>query len=413
MPDEGDRLISHFENNLYNHILVAVDGSEHSSMARDAALSISRHSCQARITGCHAYAARMHRARFEDMEPGLPGDCRDEGSLIQLRQAHDGLISEGMQLISDTYLDTLARSSTEQGVEYRGVTPEGRNYVEILNAARDNGADLTILGSCGQGGEDCLGSTSERVLLYSKSGDVLIMRRQWSFRPIVACVDGSENSYLALMKAAQIARAFDAELKAVSVYDPFFHSSVFKSISSSLTDSPGQKFDISGQEELHNRIIDQGLESLYRCGLEQGLERISSLGVKSRPEVLAGKVSPEIRRYALENDAGLIVIGRWGLHREDQSLIGSNALRIARLAGTNVLVVAPGQSGSDARAAFDQQVSWSPEAEAILARIPSFARNMARNAAEHYASEHGMDRVTARVMRDLSSRLGIGDRPVS
>ncbi|HWQ21072.1 MAG TPA: universal stress protein [Methanotrichaceae archaeon] len=400
-----------FENNLYHQILIALDGSAHSSRAQEAALSIARHAGKARVIGCHAYAARLHRTRFEDMEPGLPEEYRSDGSLLQLRQAHEGLISEGMQLVSDAYLDPLARGSAEQEVEFKGIAPEGRNYVEILNAARDHHADLTILGSCGQGGEDQLGSTSERVLLYSKGGDVLIMRRQWSFRPIVVGVDGSEDSYLALRKAAELALAFDAELKAVSVYDPFFHSAVFRSLARSLSGRSGDRFDISGQEELHNQIIDQGLESLYRAGLDQGIDRIRPLGVNVRPKVLAGKVSPEIRRYALDNDAGLIVVGRWGLHREMQSLIGSNALSLARLAGTNVLVVAPGLCSADGHAPADQPevpaVSWSPEAEMMLDRIPSIARKMARNAAERYAAEHGMAQVTPQIMRDLASHLGM------
>jgi nucleotide-binding universal stress UspA family protein len=123
------------DSRLYGNILVALDGSSCSDFAADAAISLADIG-NASLTECHAYAARMHRTRFTDMEPGLPENYQG-GSLDSLRHAHEGLIKEGMQLISDSYLDSLSCRAVDKGINYRGITPEGRNYTEVLNTAEE------------------------------------------------------------------------------------------------------------------------------------------------------------------------------------------------------------------------------------------------------------------------------------
>lgn len=356
----------------------------------------------------------MHRTRFADMEQGLPENYQG-GNLDGLRHSHEGLINEGMQLISDSYLDPLSCRATNKGIDYRSITPEGRNYTEILDTAAEIGADLLVLGAWGHGENRPLGSTAERVLTYSSAGDVLLMRNGWSFdrRPIIVGVDGSENSYSALRRATEISIIYGAEVIAVSVYDPFFHSGVFKSIASSLPDRAREHFDISSQETIHNEIIDEGLERLYRAGLDRGVRLARAQGVDLQTEVLAGKVSPEIQKYASENDIGLIIMGRWGLHREKRSLIGSNALRLARLSSASVLVVAPESEPGTHPGAWPgyvrggQDIPWSAEAESALEHIPSFARNMARRAVESYAQDRGLSVITPEIMREVAGRFGM------
>jgi nucleotide-binding universal stress UspA family protein len=271
-----------------------------------------------------------------------------------------------------------------------------------------------ILGAWGHGDNKPLGSTAERVLTYFNGGDVLLMRDKWSFdnRPIIVGVDGSANSYSALRRAAEIALIYDAEVRAVSVYDPFFHSGVFKSIASSLPDGAKEHFDLSAQEMIHNEIIDEGLEKLYRAGLDKGIQFAKSFSVDIQPKVLAGKVSPEIQKYALENDASLIIVGRWGLHKEKRSLIGSNALRLSRLCMTNVLVVDSNDhtANSEFQAQdllMDANIAWSPEAESMLEHIPMIARGMAEKAVERYAVENGLARITPEVVRAVAKHHGM------
>lgn len=327
---------------MYNRILAALDGSDCSDLARDAVLSLAEKCDGARLIGCHAYSARLHRARFGDMEPGLPDGYRGEG-LIGLRETHEGLIAEGMQLISDAYLEPLAKDALAKGFAYESVTPEGRNYLQILKAAGEADADLLVVGACGQGRAEDLGSTAERILLYSQGADVLLMRKPWTTGggSILVGIDGSDNSYAAMRQAVGLAKAFDLQIEAVSIYDPFFHSEVFKNIAASLPEKAKEHFDLSAQEKIHDEVIDEGLKSLYSDSLKRGIRLADGAGIRVRSKVMAGKVCTEIQNFVSKSDISLIILGRWGLHREHESMIGSNALRLARSSTVNVLIVSP------------------------------------------------------------------------
>ncbi len=330
---------------MYKQIFVALDGSIHSDLAKDAALSLAEKGSSVHLIGCHAYAASLHRTRFGDMEPGLPEGYSGEG-LVNLRRTHEGLIGEGLQLISDSYLEPLVKGAIDKGIEYECATPEGRNYIQILRAAGERKANLLVMGAQGQGRAEGLGSTAERVLLYSQGMDVLLMRSPWSFagKSILVGIDGSVDSYYAMMRAIEIAKAFNAQIEAVSVYDPFFHSMVFKRISKSLPEKAKEHFDLSAQEKIHDDVIDEGLKRLYSDGLKKGIRLADAEGIKARAEVLAGKVCAQIQDFVSKKDISLIVLGRWGLHKEQESMIGSNALRLARSNLPSVLIVSTGAS---------------------------------------------------------------------
>ena len=398
---------------MYRQIFVGVDGSPCSDLAGETALVFAAATGDGRCTGCHVYAARMHRRRFEDMEPGLPERYQEEERLGSLRATHDDLISGGMALISDAYLAPLAAKATERSIPFEPVTAEGRGYVEILRFIREHRPDLAILGATGHGQtpEVPMGSLAERVLLYAGTGDLLLVRRPWNLkgRPIVVGVDGSAAGYTALYRAATIAAAFDAPLEAVAVYDPYFHGGVFPVIADILPDEAQRRFDFPAQERLHDEIIDRGLEHIYQRNLERGAALARTLGARVHTTVIAGRVCPQVHHYAAARGAGLLVLGRYGLHREKESLIGSNALNLARMSTTNVLVVAPEDTPIAIPDLPIDAIPWTSEAEIFLSRVPPFARKMARMAIEEHARARDLSRVTEDIARDLARRSGMGD----
>lgn len=398
---------------MYQQIFVGVDGSPSSDLAGEAALAFAAAVGGRVCTGCHVYAARMHRQRFEDMEPGLPGRYQEEERLGSLRATHDDLISGGMALISDAYLVPLAEKAAARGISFEAITVEGRGYVEILRLIRERRPGLTVLGATGHGQapEVPLGSLAERVLLHAGTTDLLLVRRPWDLkgRPVVVGVDGSGAGYAALHRAATIAVASGAPLEAVAVYDPYFHSAVFPVIADVLPDETQRRFDFPAQKRLHDEIIDRGLEHLYRQNLERGAALARDLGARVHTAVVAGRVCPQVHHYAAARGAGLLVLGRYGLHREDESLIGSNALNLARMSTTNVLVIAPPETPvAVPDPPSGAAMPWTPEAERSLARVPPFARKMARVAVEEHAREQGLSRVTEDAVRDVARMAGMG-----
>ena len=73
--------------------------------------------------------SRLHRTRFGEMEPGLPDQYQEEERLSYLRETHEDLISDGMQIISDSYLAPLAQQAKALNLSFEAATPEGHHYV--------------------------------------------------------------------------------------------------------------------------------------------------------------------------------------------------------------------------------------------------------------------------------------------
>jgi nucleotide-binding universal stress UspA family protein len=402
----------------YERIFVGLDGSSDSRFACGAALEIAAGSPGGEIIGCHVHATRLHRTRFGEMEPGLPDRYREEERLASLRSTHEDLIADGMDLISGAYLAPLAAAAARRGVPFDGLAPEGRNWVELLRIIGERRPDLAVLGARGLGAvpETTIGSCAERVLHSAAATDLLLMRRPWGLedRPIVVGVDGSDTAYLALRRALELARAFGSEVDAVAVYDPYFHTGVFRTIAGILPPEAAERFDFQAQERLHDEIIDQGLETLYRQALERGRPLADDLGITLRTEVVAGKVWPALLHYSALKRAGLIVLGRYGLHREFASIAGGSTLNAARLSTGNLLVVAPPAEPfdlPDASGARVPPLHWSDEAVSILERVPAFARPMARAAIEDRARRKGESGVTGELVREVSCAFRRGTDP--
>src|SRR2546426_6978448 len=94
---------------MYKTIYVPVDNSDYSNLALDVGVSLAK-TFGAKLVGSHVYAAKMHDKRFKQMEAGLPEEYHDENELERQRQIHDSLITRGLQIITDSYLDIVDRS---------------------------------------------------------------------------------------------------------------------------------------------------------------------------------------------------------------------------------------------------------------------------------------------------------------
>ena len=401
---------------MYKKILVALDGSVWSNLAIETVQKLGEKIPHCEVLGCHVYAAKLHRERFEQMENGLPDRYQEEQRLEQLRGTHENLITDGMQLISDAYLAPLFRSAENSGFICKGITPEGSNYLKLLNLIADYKPDLIVMGAWGHGRvpESQLGGLTERVLLHAENSDLMIIRQPWILKehPIVVGVDGSQDSFAAVNTAVYLAKLYAGELHGVAVYDPFFHLGVFKTISGSLPEKDKQRFDFSGQEKLHDEIIDQGLEKIYASGVNQAGLLAQSQGTDMYTKVLAGKVFPQIHHYAALTNASVVVVGRYGLHRQKGSLIGSNSHNLARLINCNLLITSsddhPIILPEEKKSEKSLDIPWTAEAEERLNRIPSFARRMAQRVINERARDQGIAEITADFVQQMARKMGRG-----
>lgn len=406
---------------MYNHILVALDGSDPSRCAGRAALALAM-ATRARVTACHVYGVHIHQVRFSDMEPGLPAQYQEEASLSDLRTAHDRLIQEGFRALSAGYVEDFIASSADQGVTVESVTLEGRSYVGILELARKCKADLIALGAHGLGalGDGMLGGTTSRVLLNAPC-DVLVARRMPNNGPIFVGIDGSQQALRAATTAADLGRALNKPVQMMAVYDPEFHTRVFRVMGHSLSPQRQEEVGLAGQEKLHDDIINDGLGKLYDSFLTEAWNHIGGNGVNVTKHLATGKAYDVLNSRAAEAKADLVVVSRYGHHREECSRLGSNAEGLLRTTAANVLLtggveeirpridIVETTTGRPKKSPLEPiAISWSSDAEARLKRVPHFARPMAKRAVEDAVRRSGKSTVSAPDFDDVAAQFGMG-----
>jgi len=169
---------------VYKHIYVPVDNSECSNRAMDLALALAE-VYDAKLTGCHVYAARLHDYRFKQMEYTLPEEYKDEQELERQRKIHDSLISMGLQLISESYLDVMERKAEAKGLVFEKKLIDGKHYKVLIEDVRNSNYDLVIMGAVGMGAvrDSQIGSVTERFI-RKVTTDTLVVRNRKDAGPL-------------------------------------------------------------------------------------------------------------------------------------------------------------------------------------------------------------------------------------
>ena len=232
---------------MYKSIYVPVDNSDHSNRAVACSVALGK-AFSAKLVGCHVYAAKLHDYRFRQMEYTLPEEYIDEVELERQRKIHDSLITMGLKLISDSYLDGMSRLCRESGLEFEPRMMDGKHHAEILKDLAGSQHDLVVIGAVGIGRarDSVIGSVCERVARQSDR-DVWVVKHvpepgEAERDTILVGVDGSPQSFGALMTAVELARTFDKKVEAIAVYDPYLHYSVFNGIVNVLTEQAAKVF---------------------------------------------------------------------------------------------------------------------------------------------------------------------------
>ena len=397
-------------------LLVALDQSDYANRAMQEMTRLAA-SAGGRITGIHVYAARLHDRRFRQMEGGLPERYRRESEMEHQRDVHEDLIGMGLGLISDSYHDNAEARARAAGVAFARLSPEGKNYARLAQAAASGAHDVLAMGALGLGAVagSTIGSVCERVVRRAPI-DVFVARdrhRAIGDGPIVVGMDGSDKSFGALMTGIDIARRLGADLHVVAAYDPYYHYVAFNKISTVLDEEAGKVFRFKEQEELHEELIDDGIARIYQSHLNVAEQLATEAGARVTCELLAGKPWQAIRKYLEKAGASLLVIGKTGVHADAGLDIGSNAENLLRSAPCHVWI---GQAEyvPPADLVADETIMWSEEAEAMIARAPEFVRNMARMGVIRMAQKDGHTFITSRFVEQVMGQMmpgktGAGD----
>lgn len=398
---------------MVQSIYVPLDNSTHSLAALDLAIGIAR-STGAALTGSHVYAAKLHDRRFRQMEGGLPEPYRKEDKLVEQREIHDDLITRGLQVISDSYLDVFDARCRAAGLAGERVHLEGRNWQRLVEDIGARDCDLVVMGALGLGAVAWtqIGSVTERVARRIRR-DLLIVRdahprEAGSGDPdaaaIVVALDGSAQSFGALMTAFELAPVLGRPVQAVAVFDPHFHYVAFDRIARVLSAEAAQVFRFEEQEKLHEEIIDSGLARIYQGHLDVASRLARERGVELKTTLLAGKAFDQLLRHVRETRPFLLLLGRIGVHSDAEMDLGSATENLLRQAPCNLLLSSRCFEPPVEHIA-EVTMAWTDEAEARMARVPEFARGMARKAVIKHAARLGHTIVTSDVIDSLMSTI--------
>ena len=394
-------------------ILVAIDASNHANRAIEEAARLAA-SAGGTITGIHAYAAALHDRRFRQMEGGLPERYREENELERQRTIHDSLITRGLGIIGDSYHAVAQQTCAAAAVPYRHLSPEGKNYRRVVEAAAGGAFDVLVLGAAGLGADDSgtLGSVCARTTRRSPIDTLVIRddRRRLGDGPLVVGIDGSPQSFGALRTAIDIGRRLGAPVHAVAAYDPFFHYVAFRRIAGVLSEEAGRVFRFKEQEKLHEEIIDDGLARIYASHLEVAHAVAREDDAEIVTALLDGKPYQAIVRYLAKVGASLLLVGKTDVHADPELDIGGNTENLLRLAPCHVWIGAATHT-PPLDAVARETIVWSSEAEQKITRVPETVRNMVRMVILRYAQEQGHTVITSVLVDEATARFCPGRSP--
>ena len=408
---------------MYKTIYVPVDNSDYSNQAIASAVELGR-KFDSTMVGCHVYAASMHDYRFKQMEYTLPDEYLEETELDRQRKIHDSLITMGLELISESYLEPMKAVCDDADLEFEPKMMDGKHHVEIVRDIRESGYDLTVLGVMGIGRvrDTQIGSVCERVARTADK-DVLVIKRlpakangtatngngnghaeSDSRDTILVGVDGSPQSFGALMTAIDLAKTFGKKVEAISVYDPYLHYSVFKGVVNVLTERAAKIFRFEEQNQLHEEIIDTGLAQIYQSHLDVAETMATEVGVELTKTLLDGKAFQKVLDHARKIDPWMLVIGRVGVHSDEgESGLGSNAENLLRSCPCDLLLTTRLEYPElDVKA--EESIRWTPEAEERFERVPDQVRGIARTALYRLAVEQGHSVISSDVLDEAMDR---------
>ncbi|MCF6280844.1 MAG: universal stress protein [Candidatus Polarisedimenticolaceae bacterium] len=391
----------------YDSILLAVDSSDHSNHGILEAIGLAE-IYGSKVTSAHVYAAKLHDQRFRQMEGGLPEQYREEEELERQRDVHDSLITKGLSIITDSYLDQVDELAKKSDIKVERCSLEGKNYRELVNEANSGKYDLMVLGALGLGAikSSRIGTVCQRLSRRSKIDTLIIKRPGDALRngPIVVAVDGSNKSYGGLLTALSLAQNWGCDIKIVAAFDPYYHYVAFNRIASVLSEEAGEVFKFQEQEKLHEDIIDSGLAKIYQGHLSVAQSIARDYGIEPETALLDGKPHDVIARYLRETKPSLLIMGTTGIHADADLDIGGNTEYLLNDAKCAVLLSQREHKPEIDRLA-DVTTSWTKEAEQRMTRVPSFVRPMAKMAILRYAQGKGHTVITESIVEEATAQL--------
>lgn len=149
------------------------------------------------------------------------------------------------------------------------------------------------------------------------------------FRSIVVGTDGSETAQEAVRRAAELAKAFDAELHVVCAFKPPASSTMF-----AMTAETASAQGVEMLAEAEKNAAEEVDAMLNRMAQD-----LRADGVKAHAHGIGGDPADVLLEVAEGKKADLIVVGNRGMSGAKRFLLGSVPNKVSHHAPCSVLIV--------------------------------------------------------------------------
>jgi len=300
-------------------ILVPIDFSEHSRDAFRVAASL-RKEFGAQLSLLHVFDV----SQLLGLGWSLYGESL-EGEILA-RMQHDA------EAALNKFLDDIGF----QNEDIKLITTRGKPFVEIIRTARDEEADMIVMGTHGRRGLKLLfmGSNAEKVVRKAPCSVMTVRHNEADpvepFPPkkILVPTDFSLTSERSMTTAVILAAKYECKIILLHVLSELRVEDALHWIDyTSVTKSEEEI-----EEEIRNRAFRE---------LDNFIEKFRSYDVKIEPMVVEDRPDEGITHVAENENASLIVMGTHGRTGISHLLMGSTAEKVVRSSRCPVLTIKP------------------------------------------------------------------------
>ena len=155
---------------------------------------------------------------------------------------------------------------------------------------------------------------------------------------------------------------------------------------------------------MHEEIIDDGLAKIYQGHLEVAEQMAEEWGIEIETHLLTGKPHHAIEEHVQKINASLLIIGKIGIHCDDELDIGGNSENLLRNSCC-ALLLTQREYTPRVEMIAETTTTWSTQAEEAMQRIPPFVQNMARATILRYAQAEGHTVITASIVEEATKNM--------
>jgi nucleotide-binding universal stress UspA family protein len=253
------------------------------------------------------------------MEYTLPDEYLEETELERQRKIHDSLITMGLKLISESYLEGMAKRCEAEQLEFEPRMMDGKHHTELIRDISSSDYDLVVLGALGIGRvrDSQIGSVCERVT-RTIHRDIWVVKHlpggEADTRDtILVGIDGSPQSFGALLTGIDLAKRFDKKIELISVYDPYLHYSC-STASWACSLKGGEGLPLRRAEPAPRRDHRHRPGAIYQSHLEVAERMAKDEGVDVTKTLLDAMLSRRWLDHVRKTNPWLLVVGRIGVH---------------------------------------------------------------------------------------------------